>query len=188
MKVELSITYAIITKLALISLFPNTERKKDLWWLTSAARWSGADVQKYSFWILQPIFPGTCALLCDFPNIFAQKKKSLVVFFLISSNFHKTSSVTRLFPPIMDSGSHLAWSSRPFQPINIQMQQPTFRIPSKRVEVSLSQFKTLFPNLSLVPSPEFWICKIIKNLAFEPREEKRSVSLPLSREMPLKHF
>ena len=38
MQVELSITYAIITKLALISLFPNTERKKDRWWLTSAAR------------------------------------------------------------------------------------------------------------------------------------------------------
>ena len=143
----------------------------------------GPDVQVYSFWILQPIFPGTCALLCDFPNIFYSKKKS---FFLISSNFHKTSSVTRLFPPIMDSGSHLAWSSRPFQPINIQMQQPTFRIPSKRVEVSLSQFKTLSPHLSHLRN--FESGKIMKNLAFEPREEKRSVSLPLRREMPLKHF
>ena len=74
MKVELSITYIIISKLYFISLFPVKERKKYLWWLTSAARWSGTDVHKYSFWILQPIFPGTCAL--RFSQHFLLKKRN----------------------------------------------------------------------------------------------------------------
>ena len=129
-------------------------------------------------------------VLCSkiFTTFFAQKIHSWLSFFSLVLTFTRRPAWPDFSPQSWIPG-RISLDPRDLSnPLTFKCSNQLLGFPLKGSKFLCPNSKHYCPICPLSHLRNFESGKIIKNLAFEPREEKRSVSLPLSREMPLKHF
>ena len=119
---------------------------------------------------------------------FAQKRNRWLSFFSLVLTFTRRPAWPDFSPQSWIPG-RISLDPRDLSnPLTFKCSNQLLGFPLKGSKFLCPNSKHYRPICPLSHLRNFESGKIIKNLAFEPREEKRSVSLPLSREMPLKHF
>ena len=133
-------------------------------------------------------FQGPVLCSAIFQTFFAQKGDPWMSFFSLVLTFTRRPAWPDFSPQSWIPG-RISLDPRDLSnPLTFKCSNQLLGFPLKGSKFLCPNSKRYCPICPLSHLRNFGSGKIIKNLAFEPREEKRSVSLPLSREMPLKHF